>query len=255
MSSTVIEVENLVVRYQADKTVLDGISFTVSAGEVFIILGGSGCGKTTLLNHMIGLYDPAEGAIRFYGDDIVQAEGAERKALLREIGVMFQSGALFGSLNLMQNVCLPLKELTDLPESLIKEIALAKLTAVGLGEFAHFFPAEISGGMQKRAAIARAMALDPKVIFLDEPSAGLDPITSANLDQLIKQLSKQLGITFVIVSHELPSIYAIADRVIMLHDGKIVATGKPQTLRESKDNQFVADFFNRRATQEDVHEG
>ncbi len=251
----IIEVKNLVVSYQANKPVLNDISFQVNAGEVFIILGGSGCGKTTLLNHMIGLYQPASGVIRFYGEDIVQAEGKARKAILREIGVMFQSGALFGSMNLLKNVRLPLEELTDLPDELMTEIALSKLTAVGLGDFANFLPAEISGGMQKRAAIARAMALDPKVLFLDEPSAGLDPITSANLDQLIKQLSSQLGITFVIVSHELPSIYAIADQVIMLHDGKIVATGKPEELRQSRTNQFVADFFNRRATQEGVHEG
>ncbi|OGT30968.1 MAG: polyamine ABC transporter ATP-binding protein [Gammaproteobacteria bacterium RIFCSPHIGHO2_12_FULL_35_23] len=249
MTKPIVQVKSLRVSY-SDRIILDNINFTVQPGEIFVVLGGSGSGKTTLLNHMIGLYDPIAGEIILDGQDIVQAEGEQRKKILRDIGVMFQSGALFGSFTLLENVRLPLEELTDLPLTAVNMIALNKLKLVGLGKFAHFMPAEISGGMQKRAAIARAMALDPSILFLDEPSAGLDPITSANLDQLILRLAKSLGITFIIVTHELPSIEAIADRVIMLHDGKIIAEGDPKTLRDLTDNEYVRQFFNRRAGEE-----
>lgn len=230
-----------------DKVILDSLSFEVLRGEIFVILGGSGCGKSTLMKHMIGLYRPAGGEILIQGDDIGKAVGKEREAILRRIGVMYQSGALFGSMTLLQNVCLPLEEFTELPRDARELIARMKLSLVGLDEFAQLMPSEISGGMRKRAAIARAMVMDPEIIFLDEPSAGLDPITSAELDELIISLSRTLQITFVVVTHELPSIRTIADRVIMLdaRTKKIIATGRPEALQHSED-EWVYNFFNRK---------
>jgi phospholipid/cholesterol/gamma-HCH transport system ATP-binding protein len=243
---TIIRVRDLTVGY-GDVVLLEHVSFDVRRGEIFVILGGSGSGKSTLLKHMIGLIDTTQGSVVIDGDDIVTAGGDARRAILRKIGVMYQSGALFGSMTLAENVRLPLEEYTDLENDEIELIARMKLTLVGLGQFTGHLPAAISGGMQKRAAIARAMALDPMILFLDEPSAGLDPITSAELDALIKRLARNLGVTFVVVTHELPSIFSIADRVIMLDRRRrgIVAEGDPRTLRDASDDPWVRQFFNR----------
>jgi phospholipid/cholesterol/gamma-HCH transport system ATP-binding protein len=244
----VITVKALTVGY-GEKVILQNLDFEVRRGEVFVILGGSGCGKSTLLKHMIGLYQPMAGEVWFGPDNLATAQGDDRIRILRKFGVMYQSGALFGSLTVLENVSLPLDEFTDLPIQAKELIALAKLKLVAMETAASQMPADLSGGMQKRAAIARAMALDPGILFLDEPSAGLDPITSAGLDALIKDLARTLGCTFVIVTHELPSIFAVADRVIML-DGKtkgIIGTGRPDELRDHSPNPWVRQFFNRQA--------
>jgi len=241
-----VRVEHLHTAFGA-RVIHDDVSFDVRRGEVFGILGGSGSGKSVLLRHIMGLYRPQRGRVLIEGEDIAQAEGEQRVELLKRIGVMYQLGALFGSMTLLQNVRLPLEMHTRLDDDAMDLIARMKLDLVGLKGFEEYLSAQISGGMVKRAAIARAMALDPSILMLDEPSAGLDPVTSAGLDQLILRLRDALGITVIVVTHELPSIYAIADRVIMLdkHSKGIIAEGPPQTLREQSDNPWVQRFFNR----------
>jgi len=248
----IIEVEGLVATYD-DAVILHDISFTVDHGEVFVILGDSGCGKTTLLKNMIGLHRPAAGRVLIQDEDMVAATGTELRQILKRVGVTYQTGALFGSMTLLENVRLPMEVSTALSREAMDLIATMKLDLVGLLDFVHHMPSEISGGMQKRAAIARAIALDPEIVFMDEPSAGLDPITSAELDSLILHLAKGLRMTFVIVTHELASIYAIADRVIMLQKaaGTIVAEGKPEDLKQNKDNPWVWGFFNRKPESDD----
>jgi len=241
-----IEVRDLTIGY-GERIVLERVNFQVRRGEVFAILGSSGSGKSTLLKHLIGLYEPMHGDVLISGMNLVEAEGAERTRILRKFGVLYQGGALFGSLTAVENVRLPLDEFTELPDIVKDSIALSKLRLVGLEAAATLLPADLSGGMQKRAGIARAIVLDPCILFLDEPSAGLDPITSAGLDALIKELAKGLGITFVMVTHELASIFSVADRVIVLdpQSRSIVAEGAPADLRDHATQPWVREFLNR----------
>jgi phospholipid/cholesterol/gamma-HCH transport system ATP-binding protein len=245
----VIEVKGLRAAY-GGQTVVENITFDVRAGEVFVIAGGSGSGKSTVLRRIIDLEAADAGTILINGKDLHAARFEARKQILRGIGVSFQGGALFGNMTVLENVRLPMEEFTDLDSDQMDMIALAKLKLVNLEEAAAKVPSELSGGMQKRAAIARAMALDPQIVFMDEPSAGLDPITSADLDRLILDLNGLLGMTFVVVTHELPSIFTIADRVLVL-DGAVktmVALDAPAALRDRSANAWVRAFFNRQAS-------
>ena len=248
MSATdyAISAQNLTIGYGSN-VLLENLNFTVNHGEIFVILGGSGCGKSSLLANLYGLYQPLGGNVLIEGQNITTAVGQERQKIMTSFGVMYQEGALFGSMNLLDNVTLFMEEYTQLTKPQMNLLARCKLDLVGLLPYETYMPSEISGGMQKRAAIARAMALDPKILFLDEPSAGLDPITSADLDNTILDLSKNLGFTFVVVSHELASIYAIADKVIMLDkEAKgIIAEDDPKVLRDTSTDLRVHQFFNR----------
>ncbi|MFA5265554.1 MAG: ATP-binding cassette domain-containing protein [Opitutaceae bacterium] len=245
-SAAAIDVRGLECGYDGD-VILRDISFTVRPGELFFVIGGSGCGKSTLLRHMIGLNRPTAGEVSFFGRPFYDNRESERRALLRTFGVLFQSGALWSSLTLRENITLPLELHTRLNPGERNEIALLKLAQVGLAGFQDYYPAEISGGMRKRTGLARALALDPAIVFFDEPSAGLDPITSRKLDELILGIRDTFGTTCVVVSHELASINDIADRVILLdrETQGIVAEGDPHELLAHSADPRVLEFFQR----------
>lgn len=231
-----------------DETIiLDNLSFDIYEGEIFVILGGSGCGKSTLLKHLVGLIPPMTGKIIIDNDDICTCDEKTFSNVLKKTGILYQSGALFGSMTLAENIALPMREYTDLPESAIQTLVKMKLSLVNLDGFENHLPSEVSGGMKKRAGLARAMALNPRILFFDEPSAGLDPISSIDLDNLILHLNKVLGTTMVIVTHELDSIFTVAQRIIMLDKRTkgIIADGDPKHLRDHSQNRFVKQFFNR----------
>lgn len=243
----VIQVRDLVARYD-EEIILDRVSFDVYEGEIFVVLGGSGCGKSTLLKHLIGLIQPHSGKVTIGGDDISNCDEETFRTVLSKIGVLYQSAALFSSMTLGENVALPIEEYTDLPQQYVGTLVKMKLSLVNLDGYENHLPSEISGGMKKRAGLARAMALNPKILFFDEPSAGLDPVTSAELDNLIVHLNKSLGTTMVIVTHELQSIFTVANRIIMLDKRTrgIIAEGDPKYLRDRSQNKFVRQFFNRK---------
>ena len=245
MDNAIIEVQDLVTHY-GETLVLDQVSCDVKKGEVFVIIGGSGCGKTTLLKHMTGLLRPSSGRILFLGNDIARMDEDELSKMQRNIGIAFQSSGLFNSMTVGDNVALPLREYGNMDERLVDSIVRLKLSLVGLAAAQHLMPDELSGGMRKRAGLARAIALDPPVVYFDEPSAGLDPIIASGLDDLILNLRKLLGITFVIVTHELDSIRKVADRVLMLDRGKVIFMGGIEEATTTPVAR-VRQFFERRA--------
>ena len=241
-----ISVRNLTLAY-GDFLIQRNLSFDVQPGDIFFIMGGSGCGKSTVLKCLIGLKPPAQGQVLLDGADLWAAGEETRETMMRSFGVLYQSGALWSSMTLAENVALPLTEYTGLGATDIRELAAMKLALVGLSGFEDFYPAEISGGMQKRAGIARAMALDPSILFFDEPSAGLDPISSRRLDDLILELRDSLGTTIVIVSHELASIFAVTTNSVFLDatSRTMIASGDPRDLRDHSPNPEVREFLNR----------
>ncbi|MCB1120013.1 MAG: ATP-binding cassette domain-containing protein [Verrucomicrobiae bacterium] len=242
-----IEVKDLVCAY-GDYRVLEDISFQVKRSEILVVMGRSGCGKSTLLKHMIGLREPASGQILYSGKDFASSSEEERETLLKKFGVLYQGGALWSSMTLEENVAFPLEEYTNLKRSQIREIVDLKLSQVGLKGFQEFYPSELSGGMRKRAGLARAMALDPEILFFDEPSSGLDPVSSKRLDDLILSVRDLFGTTVVVVTHELDSIFTIADQAIMLSPTKktIIAQGDPKALLRESADESVTEFLSRK---------
>ncbi len=225
---------DLVCRF-GEQTVLDGVDMDVNNGEILVIMGGSGSGKSTLLRHMIGTFIPDSGTVKVFGEDLAQLDEHGMNKVRRQFGILFQSGALFNSMSVADNVALSLREHTDLDPDIIKFIVKIKLEQVGLREASEKFPSQISGGMKKRAGLARALALDPKLLFYDEPSAGLDPVTSATIDQLILDLAKKAGATSVVVTHDMDSAFVIADRMAMLDKGKMLMIDKREVFEQLRD--------------------
>jgi phospholipid/cholesterol/gamma-HCH transport system ATP-binding protein len=239
-----ITVKNLDMAY-GDFVIQRNLNFTISRGDIFIIMGPSGCGKSTLLKHLVGLKPPARGEVLFSEQNFWKAEPEEQERMMRRFGILYQSGALWSSMTLAENVALPLGEFTDLSPAEINSVASLKLALVGLAGFEDFYPSEISGGMRKRAGLARAMALDPEILFFDEPSAGLDPISSHLLDDLILELRDSLGATIAVVTHELPSIFAIGDNSVFLdtESRTMIAQGDPRELRDECPDPRVRNFL------------
>ncbi len=244
----VISARDLRVQY-GDREILHGINFEVKARETIVILGGSGSGKSTLLRTMVGLEKPTSGSVWVGGTNLAKASAAEMDEVRKKIGLSFQGGALIGSMTVGENIALPLREHTNLEESTIEVIVRIKLKQVGLIKFENFMPSELSGGMKKRAAVARAMAMDPEILFFDEPSAGLDPVIAAGIDQLILNLKQALGVTIVVVTHELASAFLIADRILVLDAGNILAVAPPDELKKST-HPRIQQFLNRVADTE-----
>ena len=247
----IIQVKDLVAGY-GDDVILNRISFDVYEGEIFVILGGSGCGKSTLLKHLVGLVKPLSGEVIIDGDILSDSDTVAFQRILRKIGILYQSAALFGSMSLAENVALPIREYTDLPKKSVDTLVKMKLKLVNLEGYENYLPSEVSGGMKKRAGLARAMALNPRILFFDEPSAGLDPISAADLDNLIIRINTSLKTTMVIVTHELQSIYNVAHRVIMLDKQSrgIIAEGNPVELRDHSQDPLVRNFFSRQSGQD-----
>lgn len=249
-SPSVIEVENLVVRY-GQREILHRIHFNVAAGEIMVIMGGSGSGKSTLLRHLLGLNRPASGSIRLLGQDITRLNTRQMLELRKNIGVSFQGGALFNSMTVGENVELPLVEHTKLDPQTIRIMARMKLEVVNLAGFEHLMPSELSGGMIKRAALARAIVMDPKLLFFDEPSAGLDPVVSAELDELILRLREAMNMSIVVVTHELESAFKIADRITVLDQGHVLMSDTTEAVKNA-DNERIQNLLNRRPRQEQI---
>jgi len=246
----VIEVDKLVT-YYGDQKILDSVSLNVEVGEIMVIMGGSGSGKSTLLRYMLGLHHPDSGCIRLFGKDTSTLNGREWTELRKKTGVSFQGGALFNSMTVGDNVCMPLRELTELEENTIRIMSRMKLEVVNMAGFEHLMPAQLSGGMIKRAALARALVMDPKLLFFDEPSAGLDPVVAADLDKLILRIRDAMQVSIVVVTHELESAFKIADRITILDRGCILMTGTVDEIRNS-DNQRVRNLLNRISEEEPV---
>ena len=250
MTKYLIQVDKLVTHYGTRK-ILDGVDLKIAEGEIRVIMGGSGSGKSTLLWHILGLHEATSGSINVLGKDLSQLQLNEKHKLLRNIGVSFQSGALFSSMTVGENIAFPLKEFTNLDEKTIRIISRMKLEVVNLGGFQKLMPSQLSGGMTKRAALARAIAMDPKLLFFDEPSAGLDPVVASEIDDLILKLRDAMGMTMVVVTHELESAFKIADKITVLDKGKNLLTGTVEEVKNSKIRR-VQDLLERRARHDTV---